>query len=156
MSEFRHGPEDAVTRGLARCPGPALGPPPPAAGLRSLRHGRTSFVIAPGLSTIRNADQILEMEAGEIVERGDHRSLMISHPRYHQFHDGQFHADADRLVNPGEAPATAASAPEPIRSVPTAPGWRRWSVCCAAGARSEPGWPPWIVCESNHCLHGVS
>ncbi len=44
--------------------------------LESLLQGRTSFVIAHRLSTIRNADQVLVLEAGQIVERGTHETLL--------------------------------------------------------------------------------
>jgi len=46
--------------------------------LRHLLDGRTSFVIAHRLSTVRHADQILVMERGRIVERGDHASLLAA------------------------------------------------------------------------------
>ena len=71
-------------------------------GLRNLRAGRTTFVIAHRLSTIRSADQILVLEAGEIVERGTHTQLLAANGRYRQLHDKQYRFEMDRFVNPGE------------------------------------------------------
>ncbi len=71
-------------------------------GLKQLRSGRTSFVIAHRLSTIRSADQILVLEAGEIVERGTHAELLTIGGRYRQLYDKQYKFEADRFVNPGE------------------------------------------------------
>jgi subfamily B ATP-binding cassette protein MsbA len=71
-------------------------------GLRRLRSGRTTFVIAHRLSTIRSADQILVLEAGEIVERGTHAQLLALNGRYRQLHDKQYMLETDRFVNPGE------------------------------------------------------
>ena len=71
-------------------------------GLRSLRHGRTTFVIAHRLSTIESADQILVLEAGEIVERGTHRELLALGGRYRQLYDRQYGLERDRFINPGE------------------------------------------------------
>ena len=71
-------------------------------GLRALRAGRTTFVIAHRLSTIMSADQILVLEAGEIVERGTHRELLALGGRYKQLYDKQFKLERDRYVNPGE------------------------------------------------------
>jgi subfamily B ATP-binding cassette protein MsbA len=71
-------------------------------GLRALRKGRTTFVIAHRLSTIRSADQILVLEAGEIVERGTHQQLLAANGRYRQLHDKQYKIEEDRFVNPGE------------------------------------------------------
>src|SRR6476661_6947906 len=71
-------------------------------GLQSLRQGRTTFVIAHRLSTIRSADQILVLEAGEIVERGPHEELVGRGARYQQLYDKQYRFERDRFINPGE------------------------------------------------------
>ncbi len=52
--------------------------------------GRTSIVIAHRLSTIRAADQIVVIEAGRVVERGDHRTLLAANGRYAQLYRTQF------------------------------------------------------------------
>jgi ABC-type multidrug transport system fused ATPase/permease subunit len=71
-------------------------------GLRRLRAGRTTFVIAHRLSTIRSADQILVLEAGQIVERGTHAALLAANGRYRQLYDKQYKLETDRFINPGE------------------------------------------------------
>lgn len=71
-------------------------------GLSSLRQGRTTFVIAHRLSTIRSADQILVLESGEIVERGNHEELLAANGRYKQLYDKQYKLERDRFINPGE------------------------------------------------------
>jgi ABC-type multidrug transport system fused ATPase/permease subunit len=71
-------------------------------GLRRLRQGRTTFVIAHRLSTIRSADQILVVEAGEILERGNHEELIAIGGRYKQLYDKQYRFEQNLFVNPGE------------------------------------------------------
>ncbi len=71
-------------------------------GLQSLRRGRTTFVIAHRLSTIRSADQILVLEAGEIVERGTHDELLAAGGRYKQLYDKQYNFERNQFINPGE------------------------------------------------------
>lgn len=71
-------------------------------GLNRLRQGRTTFVIAHRLSTIRSADQILVVEAGEIVERGSHEELIKMNGRYKQLYDKQYRFEQNLFVNPGE------------------------------------------------------
>ncbi len=71
-------------------------------GLQALRAGRTTFVIAHRLSTIQTADQILVLEAGEIVERGTHQELLAAGGRYRQLHDTQYRLERNRFINPGE------------------------------------------------------
>ncbi len=71
-------------------------------GLNRLRQGRTTFVIAHRLSTIRSADQILVVEAGEILERGTHDELIAINGRYKQLYDKQYRFEQNLFVNPGE------------------------------------------------------
>ena len=71
-------------------------------GLANLRQGRTTFVIAHRLSTIQAADQILVLEAGEIVERGTHEQLLANGGRYRELYEKQYRIELDRFVNPGE------------------------------------------------------
>ncbi len=84
-------------------------------GLHELRRGRTTFVIAHRLSTIVSADQILVLEAGEIVERGTHDELLAANGRYRQLYDKQYKIERDRFVNPGEdfTPELPKALPEP-------------------------------------------
>lgn len=72
------------------------------AGLRALLQGRTTFVIAHRLSTIRNSDQILVLEEGQVVERGDHDTLMALNGRYRELYEFQHQVEMNRFVNPGE------------------------------------------------------
>jgi subfamily B ATP-binding cassette protein MsbA len=80
-------------------------------GLRNLRQGRTTFVIAHRLSTIRSADQILVVEAGEIVERGTHDELLAQNKRYRQLYDKQYNFEKNLFINPGEDFTPAAAKP---------------------------------------------
>ncbi len=60
------------------------------AGMDSLMKGRTVFVIAHRLSTVRNADVILVLEGGRIIERGNHAELLSQKGRYYQLYTGAF------------------------------------------------------------------
>jgi len=75
------------------------------AGLSHLMKGRTTFVIAHRLSTIRRADQILVMEDGRIVERGNHETLLAAKGRYHDLYTKQHHLEANLFLAPGEGDA---------------------------------------------------
>ena len=57
-------------------------------GMDRLMAGRTVFVIAHRLSTVRNAKAIMVLEQGEIIERGDHDSLLEQKGRYYQLYTG--------------------------------------------------------------------
>ncbi len=72
------------------------------AGLEFLMKGRTTFVIAHRLSTIRRADQILVVEAGQIVERGNHQQLYALEGRYHDLYTKQHGVMANLFLAPGE------------------------------------------------------
>ena len=72
------------------------------AGLNHLMKGRTTFVIAHRLSTIRKADQILVVEAGNIVERGTHDSLYELGGRYFDLYTRQHGLETNLFLAPGE------------------------------------------------------
>ena len=59
-------------------------------GMDALMKGRTVFVIAHRLSTVRNADCIMVLEHGEIIERGEHNALLAQKGKYYQLYTGAF------------------------------------------------------------------
>ena len=59
-------------------------------GMDKLMHGRTVFVIAHRLSTVRNANAIMVLENGRIIERGDHDDLIEQKGKYYQLYTGNF------------------------------------------------------------------
>ena len=71
-------------------------------GLNHLMQGRTTFVIAHRLSTIRRADQILVVEEGRILERGNHEQLYALAGRYRDLYDRQHGLQQNLFLAPGE------------------------------------------------------
>jgi ATP-binding cassette subfamily B protein len=71
--------------------------------MAALRSNRTSFVIAHRLSTIRDADLILVMEDGRIVEQGGHAELLATGGAYRRLYDAQFTSAAVDLDSAGAA-----------------------------------------------------
>jgi subfamily B ATP-binding cassette protein MsbA len=71
-------------------------------GLSYLMRGRTTFVIAHRLSTIRRADQILVVENGRILERGDHNTLYALQGRYFELYNKQHGLQENLFLAPGE------------------------------------------------------
>jgi ABC-type multidrug transport system fused ATPase/permease subunit len=101
-------------------------------GLRYLMRGRTTFVIAHRLSTIRRAEQILVVEGGRIIERGNHASLYAAGGRYYDLYTKQHEVQSNLFLAPGESSAdengdgandgapggrTAAALPDAIRLI---------------------------------------
>ncbi len=92
-------------------------------GLAHLMRGRTTFVIAHRLSTIRRADQILVVEAGNIIERGTHPELFALHGRYWDMYTRQHALDENLFLAPGEGDSVPESevAAGPAGAVPLMP-----------------------------------
>jgi ABC-type bacteriocin/lantibiotic exporters, contain an N-terminal double-glycine peptidase domain len=59
-------------------------------GMDQLMQGRTVFVIAHRLSTVRNSNAIMVLEHGKIIERGDHQELLELKGKYYQLYMGMF------------------------------------------------------------------
>ena len=59
-------------------------------GMDSLMQGKTVFVIAHRLSTVRNSNAIMVLENGEIIEKGDHDTLLEEKGKYYKLYTGQF------------------------------------------------------------------
>lgn len=70
--------------------------------MQRLRRGRTSFVIAHRLSTVRDADLILVMDHGRIVEQGNHHQLLAANGHYSRLYDAQF-AGGEEALRAGES-----------------------------------------------------
>ncbi len=85
-------------------------------GLAELMKGRTTFVIAHRLSTIRRADTILVLEAGRIVERGQHEELLARGGRYADLYTRQYGLEANLFLNPGENVRVEEEAAAPVAS----------------------------------------
>ncbi|BBB02239.1 putative ABC transporter [Actinacidiphila reveromycinica] len=109
-----------------------------------LRHGRTGFVIAHRLSTVRDADLIVVIDAGRVVEQGTHDELLARRGAYHHLHAGQ---SVDRTEVPQErcsmptsdapqSPPREEPAPRPATAQPTAPPESAPPSAAAAAAQS--------------------
>jgi len=72
--------------------------------LTQLMKGRTSFVIAQRISTVRNADLILVLDKGEVVARGKHEELMEDSPVYAEIYNSQLVEDVPSLEQAGDVP----------------------------------------------------
>lgn len=62
-------------------------------GMDRLMKNRTTFIIANRLSTVRNADAIMVLEHGEIIERGNHEQLLAQKGRYYELYTGKCELD---------------------------------------------------------------
>ncbi len=89
-------------------------------GLTELMKGRTTFVIAHRLSTVRRADTILVLEGGQIIERGKHQELLALGGRYHALYTRQYDLESNLFRNPGEERRRR---PRPSRPRRPMPGW---------------------------------
>lgn len=72
--------------------------------IRTLRHGRTTIVVAHRLSTVRDADEILVLQRGEVRERGTHASLLAAGGLYRRLYELQARAAVGEDTTPDEGP----------------------------------------------------
>ena len=75
----------------------------------ALMTGRTTFVIAHRLSTVRNANCIMVMEQGRIIERGTHDELIEKEGKYYQLYTGNFAKKEETQAGVSEEAATEKS-----------------------------------------------
>ena len=95
-------------------------------GLKFLMKNRTTFVIAHRLSTIRRADQILVVEDGRVIERGNHDALFEANGRYWDLYTKQHGLQANSFLAPGEGDEVPELRNEPNTvAVGQAPSLRR-------------------------------
>ncbi|SJN39488.1 Lipid A export ATP-binding/permease protein MsbA [Microbacterium esteraromaticum] len=119
--------------------------------MAALRQGRTSFVIAHRLSTIRDADLILVMEHGDIVEQGDHETLIARRGAYWRLYQSQFEQavtdiDAEEALT-GSIPTIVTGeaedelVPVPVPGYSAAPVLPVTELLAESTAESHPGEP---------------
>jgi ABC-type multidrug transport system fused ATPase/permease subunit len=94
--------------------------------LDDLMVGRTSFIIAHRLSTVRHVDQILVMNQGRIVERGTHEQLLNRGTVYRQLHDAQTRERTKRAARPRTAASPAGNSRPDLNDVPAARELLTW------------------------------
>ena len=98
------------------------------AGLAQLMEGRTTFVIAHRLSTIRRAEQILVVEQGRIVERGNHAELFAMGGRYYDLYTRQHGVEAELIPRSGRGRRGAGRKMRPAPVADTKGNVRRFST----------------------------
>ena len=79
-------------------------------GMQRLMSGRTSFIIAHRLSTIKSADLIMVIDEGQIIEKGNHESLLRQKGNYYNLYTKQFRHDLETQFDPFAAQETQSSA----------------------------------------------
>ncbi len=83
-------------------------------GMEALMRGRTSFIVAHRLSTIRRADRILVIEAGRIIEQGTHAELLRQRGHYYRLYTQQFRRDLELQYGVDSEPTEVATEQESV------------------------------------------
>ena len=109
--------------------------------LAEVMRGRTTLVIAHRLSTVENADVILVMDEGRIVESGTHDALMTGGQTYANLHGAQF-----KDIEPEQGPVAAIAGPAPRSGRNRDPRHRPARACRAPGMRTPGGCAHWCRC----------